>query len=181
MDGIMDDDRRQARHALLLLPARRASVGSARHFAEALLRQWRLPEDDRDTAALVVGELAANAAEHGRPHMALRLTLGPDFLHIGVRDHGIDPGPRPPRPDGDPDEHGRGLGIVGALAARMDVRRDSAGWSVLVDLRLGAQDGPWPPAVEAPGPVGPATRKRPDTGVSGRSLGWGPGPAVTAP
>ncbi|MFF3464157.1 ATP-binding protein [Streptomyces sp. NPDC001984] len=131
------NNRRNARHALLLLPAHRASAGSARHFAEALLRQWHLTEDERCTAVLVVGELAANAAEHGRPHMALCFSLDTDFLHVGVRDHGKRSAPRRPCPDGDPDEHGRGLGIVDALAARMEIRRDAAGWCVDVDLPVG--------------------------------------------
>ncbi|MEU6513772.1 ATP-binding protein [Streptomyces sp. NPDC046978] len=123
-----------ARHALLVMPARPASVRSARHIAEALLRRWDLCADDRYTAVLVVDELAANAAEHGHRRLTLRLDLGPDVLRVRARDHGG--GRRPARPgqDTDPDEHGRGLAIIDALAARMEIRRDAAGWCVAVEL-----------------------------------------------
>ncbi|MEU1414256.1 ATP-binding protein [Streptomyces sp. NPDC046994] len=123
-----------ARHALLVMPARPASVRSARHIAEALLRRWDLCADDRYTAVLVVDELAANAAEHGHRRLTLRLDLGPDVLRVRARDHGG--GCRPARPgqDTDPDEHGRGLAIIDALAARMEIRRDAAGWCVAVEL-----------------------------------------------
>ncbi|MFD0502682.1 ATP-binding protein [Streptomyces chiangmaiensis] len=122
------------RHALLVLPARRASVRSARHIAEALLHQWGLCADDRYTAVLVVDELAANAAEHGHRRLTLRLDLGPGFLRVMARDHGG--GRQLPRPcqDGDLDERGRGLAIVDALAARMEVRRNASGWCVMVEL-----------------------------------------------
>ncbi|MET8637873.1 ATP-binding protein [Streptomyces sp. NPDC004096] len=123
-----------ARHALLVMPARPASVRSARHIAEALLRRWDLCADDRYTAVLVVDELAANAAEHGHRRLTLRLDLGPEVLRVRARDHGG--GRRPARPgqDTDPDEHGRGLAIIDALAARMEIRRDAAGWCVAVEL-----------------------------------------------
>ncbi|TFV33607.1 ATP-binding protein [Streptomyces sp. T1317-0309] len=89
---------------------------------------------DRYTAVLVVDELAANAAEHGHRRLTLRLDLGPDLLRLQARDHGG--GRRPARPcqDADPDEHGRGLAIIDALAAGWRYGATAAGWCVMVEL-----------------------------------------------
>ncbi|MGW7489348.1 ATP-binding protein [Streptomyces sp. NPDC054786] len=127
---------RSAQHAVLTLPARDAGVRSARHFTAALLAWWRLPDDEQDTAALIVSELTTNAAQHGHSDMTLHLALGPDLLHIAVADHG-DVGQPPASPaDDDPDEHGRGLRIVHTLAARFDIHQDSSGWQVHASLRI---------------------------------------------
>lgn len=125
-----------ARHAVLTLPAQDARVGSARRFAAALLARWRLPDDERDTAVLVVSELTTNAAQHGHRDMTLRLTLGPDMLHIAVADHGEAGPPRQPPPEDDPDEHGRGLHLVHALVARLDIHQDTFGRQVHASLRI---------------------------------------------
>ncbi|MDT0458914.1 ATP-binding protein [Streptomyces sp. DSM 41527] len=137
---------RSAQHAELVLPAQGACVRRARSFAAALLAWWALPADAQDTAVLIVSELTTSAAQHGRSDMTLRLTLNWDMLHIAVADHG-DPGPPTPLPPDDPDEHGRGLCIVHALAARLDIHQGSAGRQVLVGLRIAHPQ----PAFEAAG------------------------------
>jgi anti-sigma regulatory factor (Ser/Thr protein kinase) len=120
--------------ALLALPARGDCVGTARHWAAHLLERWGLAEEARDSAVLVVDELTANAARWGHADMTLMLALDPGVLRIGVTDSGS-PVPRP-RPALDPDEHGRGTGIVRLLAHRTEVRRHAFGRSVRADLRL---------------------------------------------
>jgi anti-sigma regulatory factor (Ser/Thr protein kinase) len=83
-----------------------------------------------EAAELVVGELAANAVTHGRvPGRDFLLTMtlvrpqesGSGTLRIEVADSRGERAPSPtlePCPDG---EHGRGLVLVSALAARWGV------------------------------------------------------------
>ncbi|MBL1101966.1 ATP-binding protein [Streptomyces coffeae] len=124
--------------ALLALPAEAALVGCARHFAENVLTQWHLPSGERDAAVLVVGELAANAARHGRSRMTLRLTLGPGALQLVVSDHGLLPRPRRPHTAPDPDEHGRGIPLVETLATRVETRHHDNGHWVRATLPVTA-------------------------------------------
>jgi anti-sigma regulatory factor (Ser/Thr protein kinase) len=154
---------RVLRHAVLALPAQELWVGHVRRFTAALLVHWRLAADERDSAVLIVAELAANAAQHGRSDMILRLTLAQDLLHIEVSDSG-DPGrPGTPR-TGDPDEHGRGVGIVQALATRIDIRQSAHGRSVHACLGLVA---PVPQSVR-PAPQPKPTRPAPLGAMVGR-------------
>ncbi|MFJ6465410.1 ATP-binding protein [Streptomyces sp. NPDC091387] len=99
---------------------------TARLAAERALAP-HLPPDTgaADTARLLIAELTANAALHGRVRgrkARLGLTLDPTCLLVEVTDAGGDRLPAPP-PDGDAgdSEHGRGLLLVEALA-------DSWGW-----------------------------------------------------
>ncbi|GHE00209.1 ATP-binding protein [Streptomyces alanosinicus] len=92
----------------------------ARLLAADQLRSWGLPTDP---ATLIVAELAANAATHGRlPGRSFRVTLyvvGPT-LRIEVTDTRGDRLPRLQEPDARA-ESGRGLLLVDALADRWDV------------------------------------------------------------
>ncbi|MFI9081912.1 ATP-binding protein [Streptomyces sioyaensis] len=126
---------RPRQHAAVALPAEEAWVGSARHYASAVVTQWRLSDEDRDAAALVVGELAANAARHGYSEMTLHLTLDHGLLCITVDDHGRPCSRRQP-PDDDPDEHGRGMHIVGLLATRVETLRRGSGRQVEATLAV---------------------------------------------
>ena len=96
-------------------PTSPASVPEARHYVTELLQQ--LPDQVRDTAALLVSELATNAVRHagGRVfEVAVRYSAEEDRLWVGVTDAGsADPVLRRPRIT---DEHGRGLQLVGSLA-----------------------------------------------------------------
>src|SRR5690349_2126234 len=60
-----------AHEAVLSLPAEARWVPVARRCVVAVLTQWRFPSADRESAELIVGELAANAAEHGRHDMTV--------------------------------------------------------------------------------------------------------------
>lgn len=114
------------RRFTIRLSATRRGARLARHLACEHLDMWGWPYDSKanDTAALLVAELAANAALHCRERgrdFRLRLTLfGEDAtLRIEVTDARPDrrpagPGSLPsPAPDA---ESGRGLLLVEALA-----------------------------------------------------------------
>ncbi|MBZ4016574.1 ATP-binding protein [Streptomyces purpurogeneiscleroticus] len=122
------------RQAVLALPAEVRWVPTARHCVAAVLAQWRFPAAGRDSAELVIDELAANAAEHGHRDMTVHLSLHAGDLRISVTDSGAPAGPRPPR-DTDPDEHGRGLAIVALLADEVRVNEGPLGRRVDVVLR----------------------------------------------
>jgi hypothetical protein len=83
----------------------------ARRLVGSRLQAWGIPygSDVSDRAAVIVGELAANAVTHGR------------VPGIEVTDTHSGP-PRPAvRATGPLDEHGRGLALVAALADRWEV------------------------------------------------------------
>jgi len=83
-------------------------------------------------AELVIGELAANAAEHGNRDMTIHLSLAAGALQISVTDSGGPGGPRRPSHDNDPDEHGRGLDIVEVLSSEIRIRQTPVGRRVSV-------------------------------------------------
>ncbi|MGW3510939.1 ATP-binding protein [Streptomyces sp. NPDC000994] len=119
--------------ALLTLPAQEAHVPAARHFAADLLETWSVPAIERDSAVLIVDELAANAAQYGRERMTLRLVLDDGTLHIVVTDSGT--AVQRHRPDIASDEHGRGTGIVQYLAQSTEVHQTRSGREVRACLR----------------------------------------------
>lgn len=125
-----------AQQALLAVPAEVAWVPMARRFASAALARWLLPRGDRDSAELIVTELVANAAQHGRCDMTLRLVLGAGMLHIAVTDSGDDAGPRQAPDDEDHTERGRGLRIVESLVDWIDTHQDIRGRRVRVGLAI---------------------------------------------
>ncbi|MFG2887364.1 ATP-binding protein [Streptomyces sp. NPDC048297] len=128
---------RPCRHeALLTLPAQEAHVSAARHFAADLLETWSVPAKERDSAVLIVDELAANAARYGRERMTLLLVLGDGILHIVVTDSGMSVERH--HPDVAPDEHGRGTGIVQYLAQSTEVHQTRSGREVRACLRCSA-------------------------------------------
>ncbi|MCQ4043807.1 ATP-binding protein [Streptantibioticus rubrisoli] len=124
------------RQALLTLPAQEAHVSAARHFTADLLESWSIPQDERDSAILIVDELAANAARYGHEYMTLQLALDHHTLHIVVVDSGADVDR--PRQDIAPDEHGRGNGIVEFLAQSTEVHQAPDGREVHACLQCSA-------------------------------------------
>ncbi|WP_371648254.1 ATP-binding protein [Streptomyces mirabilis] len=116
-------------HFRLSFPASRHGAHAARHAAERWLADQRdCPEvtagdEVAATASLLIAELTANAALHGRVrgrHARLALTLTAGALRIEVTDARGDRLPEPaPGRDGDGDgdgESGRGLLLVASLA-----------------------------------------------------------------
>ncbi|MFE8948965.1 ATP-binding protein [Streptomyces sp. NPDC007856] len=118
------------------MPAQEAHVPAARHLAAELLECWCVPESDRDSAVLIVDELAANAAQYGRERMTLLLALDGGTLHIVVSDSGT--AVERVRHDMAPDEHGRGTGIVDSLAQSTEVHQTRGGREVRACLRCSA-------------------------------------------
>jgi signal transduction histidine kinase len=106
----------------------------ARRWALQQVPDW--PEGARQRLETVVGELVANALEHGRPPVALQLERPGNgrWVRLTVRDHGT--GPRPghdPRLH-EPRERGRGLAIVRSVAGALRSSRVPEGYEVQVEL-----------------------------------------------
>lgn len=124
----------------------------ARLLAGRRLAEWGIPygTDAAHTAALVVGELAANAVTHGRVpgrDFELRLTLiGPtaarSTLRIEVTDTRTERRPSvagtPPPPHA---ESGRGLLLVHALATQWTVLSRPLGKTVRAEMDLSHNGG----------------------------------------
>ncbi|MFI7357875.1 ATP-binding protein [Streptomyces avidinii] len=121
----------------VFVAAEKNMVREVRHFTSSLLAFWGVAACDRESALLVVGELGANAAQHGGAELAVHLSLEGMTLHIDVRDCGP---LRPARPSGTTArpawECGRGLTIVGHLADRVETMTSGEGHLVRADLRL---------------------------------------------
>ncbi|CAM5487157.1 non-specific serine/threonine protein kinase OS=Streptomyces aurantiogriseus OX=66870 GN=GCM10010251_02800 PE=3 SV=1 [Streptomyces aurantiogriseus] len=116
----------------------------ARLLATEQLRSWGLP---LDPAALIVGELAANAVTHGRVtgrDFRLLLYVIGDTLRIEVTDTRSDRVPYVVQPAEADGESGRGMVLVEALAARWGVSEGPAPRkTVWAEVRL-------PPESDAP-------------------------------
>lgn len=100
--------------AVLDLPNDLSSVSVARRFVREKLSEWGIDEPS-DDAQLVVSELAANALTHADSSYRVRILNTGPALRIEVEDGGI--GTPEPQPLTETEEHGRGLHLVGALAA----------------------------------------------------------------
>ncbi|MDN3272455.1 ATP-binding protein [Streptomyces sp. MA15] len=127
---------REVRESSFRLPAEAASVPLARRFTTTVLTLWKVGGELLEGAELVVSELAGNAATHGRCDLTVRLRLDANgLLHITVIDRGDEPeSAASPLAD---DEHGRGMHIIQALAARIYVTRQSRSRHTLVVLTAG--------------------------------------------
>ncbi|MFF3014023.1 ATP-binding protein [Streptomyces sp. NPDC057939] len=124
-----------------LFPTTRHGAHAVRHAAERWLASHLSPNDPRDgdlatSAALLVAELSANAALHGRVRgRGARLTLRLDAteLRVEVTDARGDRLPTPRHPDGG-GESGRGLLLVETLSDDWGVRPHHPGgktvWAV---------------------------------------------------
>ncbi|MFI6574638.1 ATP-binding protein [Nocardiopsis sp. NPDC050513] len=102
------------------LPGVLDSARTARRAVDRFLRGLGRP-DLVESAALVVGELVANAVVHGRPpvHLDLAWSVGDTpALRLDVHDHGRILLHAVDRHADDEAESGRGLVIVDHLAAR---------------------------------------------------------------
>src|SRR5688500_9568786 len=104
---------------VLNLPAGETSPRIAREFVASWLAAWRC-EEVGDRAVLATSELVTNAVLHAGTPVRVEMTKEGDHLVIGV----VDEQPDLPASPGavEPSAvHGRGLGIVGAVADRWGV------------------------------------------------------------
>jgi anti-sigma regulatory factor (Ser/Thr protein kinase) len=105
---------------------------AARHFVAATLRDWGRQALIAD-AALVVTELATNAVLHAQSDFTVAIYSGHEGVRICVGDNSCaDPTPRDAPLLA---SHGRGLGLVAAVANHWQVRRHRAGKEVWAWLR----------------------------------------------
>ncbi|GAA2534419.1 hypothetical protein GCM10010423_33450 [Streptomyces levis] len=110
-------------------------VSRARRWTRDILRGSPLADD----AELIVSELSANAILHtasgsqsGSFHLAL--AVSPQVVALSVTDEGgTGTAPKVERQD-DQAEHGRGLGMVSAIAHRVVVRDSHGGYTVTAEL-----------------------------------------------
>lgn len=122
------------------LPHIPEAVSVVRRRARSVLAEWKLSACVVDDALLVISELLTNAIVHALPPAALRLSWTKadraGALRIEVTDAGPATAAGPgPATAADPDEHGRGIGIVNALSARRGVRVHPGGvtrWAELI-------------------------------------------------
>ncbi len=126
----------------LPVPHLHEAVATVRRRARLLLDQWDLPDACLDDALMVISELITNAVLHALPPAVLRLRSGEAdgyrVLHIEVTDGG--PVPRDERTDEEvePDEHGRGIGIVAALSSCHGTRIGCSGVTRWAELPVAA-------------------------------------------
>lgn len=115
-------------------------VPSARHFVEEALGAWDL-DGVGWTAALVVTELAANAALHAGTPFTVVVAVEGDCVRVQVRDGSA----RMPRTRSHSLESttGRGLRLVEDLSAAWGIDRDGSGkavWALLPTAATAASD-----------------------------------------
>ncbi len=114
----------------------RSSVPAARRFAHRSLAHWGLAAWERSAdVSLCVSELATNALVHGVPPgrgFLLRLTYDRVLVRVEVHDSGTGV----PQITEEPDEGGRGLLLVSALADKWGVGERSPGKVVWCEFVL---------------------------------------------
>ncbi|WP_309504873.1 MULTISPECIES: response regulator [Nocardioides] len=110
--------------AVLDLPDELSSVATARRFVRDKLLEWG-HADTVDDAMLVVSELAANALTHAESSYRVRVAAAGPAVRIEVEDDGA--GTPEPQPLTETEESGRGLHLVGALAASWGMDAGASG------------------------------------------------------
>lgn len=115
-------------------PPELAAVPASRGFVRR-----HVPDPEfSDDAMLLTSELAANAVEHAGTPFAVTVITGPDILRVEVSDESCQAPTMLCPPDGA--ERGRGLQIVGRVAARWGVDIKLSGKAVWFELGHGASD-----------------------------------------
>lgn len=114
------------------------SVAAARRFVDEFCARARCLQV-RDDARLIVSELVTNALVHAGSRCEVRCRVVAAVLRLEVLDEGRgSPDPQRPSPD---EDHGRGLLLIGVLAAAWGVEAAPDGRKVVwAELPLGAPD-----------------------------------------
>ncbi|NUP44195.1 MAG: ATP-binding protein [Streptomyces sp.] len=132
--------REEAAH-VFPLPHAAGAVSAMRHQLRQILTDWNLAADLTEDVLLVASELLTNAIVHALPPATLSLSRSEVDTCRAVRVEVTDMGPVTatglPASTLDPDEHGRGLDIVTALATRCGVRVHPGGTSRWAELQAG--------------------------------------------
>ena len=126
----------------LTCPGFPEEVSRARRWTRDILRGSPMADD----AELIVSELSANAILHtasgleaGSFHLALAVSR--QVIALSVTDGGgTGTAPKAEHQDGEA-EHGRGLGMVTALAHRVVVHGSNGGYTVTAELFTGTRPG----------------------------------------
>ncbi|MFI6493758.1 ATP-binding protein [Streptomyces sp. NPDC050564] len=109
------------------LPHIPAAVPAMRHHARTVLGHWAMPTATTDDAILVISELITNAITHALPPTVLRLSLPDVDSRTALRVEVIGGGPAHTAGSAPADvlhvlaEHGRGEGIIAALALQYGI------------------------------------------------------------
>lgn len=126
----------------MTLPGRASSVPPARRFVERTLEEWGLAGATW-TAALLVSELAANAALHAGTDFTVVVERTDDAVRLEVHD-GSSVVPRQRRHSSEATT-GRGLVLVADLADDWGVEQGVAGKVVWVELSTARTETSDPP------------------------------------
>lgn len=114
--------------ALEIRDADTTSPTRARRWLTWCLETAGIAQDTVETCVLAVSELVTNAALYAGGRLLVSARQDPDGVRLIVHDQGTaDAWPKPADGLG---EHGRGLVIVQALAAELDITTDAAGTTV---------------------------------------------------
>jgi anti-sigma regulatory factor (Ser/Thr protein kinase) len=117
------------------MPNRPDSASAARAFLARLLDGWGLSDQVIDDAAMLTGELMANAVQHGSGVVTLRIEANDGGLHVGVHDD-EEAVPEADR-TGTSDLGGSGLWIVESVARDWgtDANAEDTGRTVWFELK----------------------------------------------
>ena len=122
------------------LPHAPGAVSAVRRHIRGVLTDWNLTADLTEDVLLVASELLTNAVIHALPPATLSLSRSEvdrcGAVRVEVTDRGPVAATGLPASALDPDEHGRGLGIVTALSTRCGVHVHSGGTSRWAELQI---------------------------------------------
>lgn len=100
--------------------AESAEISQSRHELARVLSERGFGEEDVESAVMILGELLANACEHGRMPVEVMLSSRGAELELRVDDGGVDV--RRPRKRDPNSLRGRGFEIIERLGGRISLR-----------------------------------------------------------